>query len=157
MGAAVVHFEINVRDQKKGMEFYSTLFDWSVNTNNPINYGLINTGLKTGIQGGIGETGGEAAPSAIFYVQVEDVQGYLDKAVRLGGRVMTPITEIPGMVTFGHFSDPEGNIIGLVQGTQSEPKESKPKKKVAKKTAKRRSRGTPKRKTRGSSKRRRSR
>jgi predicted enzyme related to lactoylglutathione lyase len=31
-----------------------------------------------------------------------------------------PVTEIPGMVTFAQFADPEGNIVGLVK---SEPEQ----------------------------------
>jgi hypothetical protein len=29
--------------------------------------------------------------------------------------VITPVTEIPGMVTFALFQDPEGNVIGLLK------------------------------------------
>jgi predicted enzyme related to lactoylglutathione lyase len=149
MGAAVVHFEINVRDSKRAQDFYGTLFDWTVDLNNPINYGLVNTGLAMGIGGGIGETAEGAVPFATFYVQVEDVKGYLDKAVRLGGRVIVPETVIPNMVTLGQFADPEGNIIGLVEGPQTAPP---PKKKAARKPAKnkapaRKKRSNPKRKT----------
>jgi len=159
MGAGVVHFEINVRDQKKGVEFYSTLFDWKIDSNNPLNYGLVDTGLKLGIMGGIGETRGESPPSVMFYVQVEDVQGYLDKAVRLGGRVMVPVTEIPDMVTFGQFADPEGNIIGLIQGPQTEPETPKPKRRAGakKKVARRRPRVKSKRAPRRSGRKKRSR
>jgi len=120
MGAAVVHFEINARDTKRAWTFYSTLFDWTIDTNNPINYGMVTTGLASGIGGGIGDPPQGAAPGATFYVRVEDVKGYLDKAVRLGGKVVVPETVIPEMVTFGMFADPEGNVIGLVKGPQSD-------------------------------------
>jgi predicted enzyme related to lactoylglutathione lyase len=49
-----------------------------------------------------------------FYVMVDDLQAYLDKAVSLGGTVMFPPMEIPG--GGGHiamFADPEGHPIGL--------------------------------------------
>lgn len=121
MGAAVVHFEVNVRDTKRAFAFYSTLFDWSIDTNNPINYGMVKTGPAMGISGGIAEPPTGGSPGPTFYVQVEDVKGYLDKAVRLGGKVIVPETVIPGMVTFGMFADPEGNILGLVKGPQVDP------------------------------------
>ena len=82
---------------------------------------MIKTGLAMGIGGGIAEPPTGGAPGATFYVQVEDVKGYLDKAARLGGKVVVPETVIPDMVTFGMFADPEGNIIGLVKGPQSDP------------------------------------
>ena len=72
-------------------------------------------------------------PHTAFYVQVEDVQGYLDKAVGMGARVVVPLTEVPNMVTFAQFADLDGNVIGLVKGPQSPPKEAKPKKVTARK------------------------
>jgi len=32
-----------------------------------------------------------------------------------GGSVVTPRTEIPGVVVFGLFTDPAGNMVGLVE------------------------------------------
>mgnify|MGYP000660477607 CR=1 FL=1 len=114
MGKPVVHWEINTKDPARLHEFYAELFDWKIDANNPINYGLVDTGGKRGINGGIGPTDGENYVT--FYVEVEDLQAYLDKAVKLGGKVVVPPTEIPGMVTFAMFTDPEGNRIGLVKG-----------------------------------------
>lgn len=48
MGAPVVHWEINARDAGRVQEFYSKLFDWKVNANNPMHYGLVNTGSRQG-------------------------------------------------------------------------------------------------------------
>jgi predicted enzyme related to lactoylglutathione lyase len=91
-------------------------------------YGMINTGVKMGIGGGIGQVTENVAPHTMFYVQVEDVQSYLDKAVSLGGKVTVPLTEVPNMVTFAQFADPDGNVVGLVKGPQSPPKAAKAKK-----------------------------
>jgi hypothetical protein len=73
-----------------------------------------------GAQDGHGIGGGiSAAPEGdghvTIYVEVEDPQAYLDKAVSLGGRVLMPVTEIPGMVTFAQIADPEGHMIGIVK------------------------------------------
>ena len=51
----------------------------------------------------------------MIYVEVEDLQATLDKAESLGGKTTMPIMEIPGMVTLAQFSDPDGNVIGIVQ------------------------------------------
>ncbi|MBI4430048.1 MAG: glyoxalase [Ignavibacteriales bacterium] len=133
MGAAVTHFEINARDGKKMQEFYSALFGWKIDANNPINYGLVNTGLKMGIQGGIGQIEAGKQPFVIFYVQVEKPQEYLDKAVSMGATVVLPITVVPNMVTYGIFSDPEGNMVGIVEGPQKDLKPAKAKKPSARK------------------------
>jgi predicted enzyme related to lactoylglutathione lyase len=33
----------------------------------------------------------------------------------LGGKTIVPPTEIPNVVTFALFSDPDGNMVGLVK------------------------------------------
>ena len=58
---------------------------------------------------------GEGANTGVtFYVQVDDLQAYLDKAESLGGKTIMPPMEIPDMVKLAVFSDPEGNVIGIV-------------------------------------------
>lgn len=134
MGAAVVHWEINSRDAGRAQEFYANLFGWGVNAENPMRYGMVDTGLKMGINGGIGQTQ-EGMPSNVtFYVQVENIQEYLDKAVQMGGRVVMPVTEVMDMVTLAMFADPEGNVIGMLKGPQTAPPE--PRKVAAKRKKK---------------------
>jgi uncharacterized protein len=140
MAAPVTHFEINARDSKRTTQFYSSLFGWSVqSTGDPSTgmvYGLVDTGVKMGINGGIGQTQEGGHPCVTFYAQVEDVQSHLDRVVALGGRVVVPLTEIPGMVTFAQFADPEGNIVGMIKGPQTPPKPAAAKKKTAPKKKK---------------------
>ncbi len=113
MGQPVVHFEILGKDPKRLQEFYSGLFDWHVDANNPINYGVVDTHGEGGIGGGIGPAQG---PNQVtFYVQVDDLQAYLNKIEGMGGKTVVPVTEIPDMVTFAMFADPEGNVVGLVK------------------------------------------
>jgi uncharacterized protein len=51
----------------------------------------------------------------IFYIEVDDLQAYLDRIERAGGRTIVPVTVIPDMVTFAQFADPEGNVVGLTK------------------------------------------
>ena len=111
----VVHWEIMAKDADKSREFYSKLFDWQVNADNPFNYGLVDVQEEVGIGGGIGPA--PDFPNYVtIYVQVNDLQAYLDKAESLGGKTIMPPTEIPDVVSIALFSDPEGNTIGLVKG-----------------------------------------
>ncbi len=155
MAAPVTHFEINARDAKRANQFYGSLFGWSIeDTGDPSTgmlYGMVNTGVKMGINGGIGQAQPGGNPSVTFYVQVEDLQSHLDRAVALGGRVTVPVTVVPGMVTFAQFADPEGNIVGMIKGPQAPPKPAAAKKKPApKKKAppKKKSSAKPKKKAR---------
>lgn len=144
MGAPVVHFEIMAKDGKRAQEFYRSLFQWDINANNPMNYGLVNTGTKKGTQGGIGQVDANMQSYVTIYAEVEDIQGHLDKAVGLGGRVVLPVTEIPNMVTYALFADPEGNVVGLVKSAAPPPKPKKakkPKKASSKKKAPKKKKG----------------
>jgi hypothetical protein len=131
MGKPIVHFEVNSRNAKRAQSFYQSLFGWKIDTNNPMNYGLVNTGTKKGIQGGIGQVEANRSPYTTFYIEVDNPQRYLDQATQLGGSVVTPVTKVPNMITFAQFADPDGNVIGLVKSASAPT--SRPKKSTSKK------------------------
>jgi predicted enzyme related to lactoylglutathione lyase len=107
----VAWFEIVGKDSEKLSRFYGDLFGWKIDLNNPMKYGQVEA-ADGGIAGGIGQT--EDGPGHVtIYIAVDDPQEYLDKAERLGGKTVMPVTEIPNMVTFAQFEDPEGHLIGL--------------------------------------------
>lgn len=110
MGQPVVHFEIGCRDVEKTEEFYSKLFDWKMQRAGLA--AMIDTGGGGGINGHMTSLGHEPHHYTIFYVQVDDVKAYLEKAHSLGGKTLVPPVEIP-TGTFAWFADPEGNTIGL--------------------------------------------
>ncbi|MEM9683725.1 MAG: VOC family protein [Pseudomonadota bacterium] len=115
MGQPVVHFEIHGDDSVGITEFYSSVFEWTVNADNPMKYGLVDTDAEGhGIGGGI--CASDMAPAVMIYIQVDDPQNYLDKVEEAGGQTVVPVTEIPGAVTMAIFEDPAGNRIGLVKG-----------------------------------------
>ncbi len=144
MSAGVVHWEISSRNAKPLQDFYSNLFGWLINADNPMQYGLVDTGLKLGINGGIFQGNEKQPPGVVIYVQVEDIQAYIDKAVTLGGKVILPVTEVPNMVTYALVTDIEGNTLGLLKGPQSVPKEPKKKPVRKQKKAKKTARAKPK-------------
>ncbi|HEV3200561.1 MAG TPA: VOC family protein [Bryobacteraceae bacterium] len=112
MGRPVVHFEIGCRDQARTGDFYSKLFGWQITTAGPASN--IQTGSSEGIPGHITSLGHEPEHYTTFYVDVEDVQAALDKAVDLGGKKLVGPIKIP-TGTFAWFSDPDGNMIGLLK------------------------------------------
>lgn len=120
--APVVHFEVIGKDAKKLQNFYGKLFDWQFQNMPEMNYGMVEThpnGDKPGkgsIDGGVGE-GQAGVPNYVtFYVQVPDLQATLKKVESMGGKTVMPVTEIPNVVTFALFQDPEGNTVGIVKG-----------------------------------------
>ena len=121
MGQPVVHFEVIGKDGEKLQSYYAELFDWDVDPSNPMKYGIVKGEDNPSSMGSIG--GGIAAGPdgyeghVTFYVSVPDVEAALQKAESLGGtRVMGPET-IMGEMVLGQLKDPEGNMIGLVQGS----------------------------------------
>jgi predicted enzyme related to lactoylglutathione lyase len=120
MGQPVVHFEIVGKDGEKLRSYYSELFGWEIDADNPMGYGMVSregnvNADGAGIGGGVG-VGPEGYPGHVtFYVEVPDVEAALAKAESLGGsRVMGP-EDIMGQVVLGQFQDPEGHVIGVVQ------------------------------------------
>jgi uncharacterized protein len=124
MGQPVVHFEVIGKDPDQLRGYYGELFGWEFDTSGPVsdavseptNYGFVErntTSDVTGIPGGVG--GGPAYDRhVVFYVGVPDVEAALQKAEGLGGtRQMGPERAPTGLVV-GHFTDPEGNLIGVV-------------------------------------------
>ena len=111
----VVHFEILAKDGQAAKKFYSDLFGWTVDSNNPMEYGMVSAGGEGGIGGGIA-TAPEGTPGMVtVYVAVDDPQKYLDKVEQMGGKTVMPVTEMPDMVTFALFADPQGSLVGLVK------------------------------------------
>lgn len=109
----VVHFEILGKDGAQLQQYYANLFGWSVDANNPMQYGMV-AAQGAGIGGGI-TASQDGASGVCIYIAVKDLEATLEKAVSLGGKVITDVTVIPGMVTFAQFQDPQGNIIGIVK------------------------------------------
>lgn len=113
MGAPVTWFEISTTEAKAVREFYAELFGWDQQVLEEADYALVDVGVEGGIGGGIGEARG--ANQVIFYIEVDDPQAYLDRIEGAGGTTVVPVTEIPDMVTFAQFADPQGNVVGLVR------------------------------------------
>ena len=111
MAHPVVHFEIGCKDLAKTEQFFGDLFGWHMQRNGPS--ATIDNGGQ-GITGHMTALGHEPQHYTIFYVEVDDVKAYLDKAAALGGKTVVPPVKIP-TGTFAWFSDPEGNTIGLLQ------------------------------------------
>ncbi len=121
MGQPVVHFEVVGKDGEKLHRYYSELFGWEIDANNEYHYGMVtregNLGRDgVGIGGGVGQGPEGYDGHVTFYVAVPDVEEALQKAESLGGkRVMGP-EDIMGQVVLGQFMDPEGHLVGVVQG-----------------------------------------
>ncbi|MBW0008780.1 MAG: VOC family protein [Pseudonocardiales bacterium] len=120
MGQPVVHFEIMGKDGAGLRSFYSDLFGWEINFNNPLNYGMVQrtgdaSAEDTGIGGGIAVAPEGYAGHVTFYAEVPDVEAALAQAESLGGSRMMGPEQVMEQVEIGLFHDPEGHLIGIVK------------------------------------------
>jgi uncharacterized protein len=119
MGQPVVHFEISGNDPERLRGYYGDLFGWEFDTSGPVAASVSEAGRygftqpESGIPGGVG--GGADHPrQTLFYVGVPDVAAALAKAESLGGRRVMGPERPPGRdLVVAHFTDPEGNLVGL--------------------------------------------
>ena len=122
MGGAIVHFEImGSSDPAEQWSFYSQMFGWDVNGDNPMNYGIVDRTANSnadgiGIGGGIGQIPNGMPGYVTFYVEVPDVEAALAQAEQLGGKRLMGPEQVMDHLEIGMFQDPDGLPIGVLKG-----------------------------------------
>ena len=113
MGNPVLQFQILSKDPEKTAQFYSALFGWTIDANNPMGYRRIDTGSKEGIQGGIWPSPPHAPSFAQLFIGVADVKASVAQAEKLGAKVLIPPTVLPEGDEMAVLHDPQGLSFAL--------------------------------------------
>ena len=121
--ARPVHFEMQVNDAQRAMNFYSEIFGWQFTEYMPGVYWLIITGEEgtPGINGGMGMRGGPQPPnesgtnSFVCTMAVDNVDEVIDAVLKAGGVEALAKHAIPGQGWLFYFVDTEGNTVGAMQ------------------------------------------
>lgn len=109
----IVHVEIPAANTETAGKFYQDLFGWKIQPMPEMNYTMWEAGDGS-TYGGFPQVSDEnPAGQVLVYIASDDIDADLKKAEKLGGKVVHPKTEIPGMGWFGMFQDPTGNVLGL--------------------------------------------
>lgn len=108
----IVHWEIEARDPQLQREFYARLFNWSIGAGPIMN---IASGLGGPEPGPAGHIRRSDRSGFVLYVQVRDLTESLARVPTLGGRVVSPPFDVPGGPTIASITDPEDNLLVLVQ------------------------------------------
>lgn len=118
----VVHFEIPADDQERAKKFYQQALGWRIEPVPGMDYNMVittpmdeATGQPTtagAINGGM-MAREEKIANPVITVDVPDIDATLKTVEELGGSVVMPKNEIPGMGCFAYFKDPEDNVMGL--------------------------------------------
>jgi uncharacterized protein len=111
----VVHAEIRSNDPDGTREFLAKLFGWGYSDGAYPGYMFVASGAEGGPPMAISPLQG-AGDQVLFFVGVEDVAAALSKAEALGGSIVQPAQEVPG-VSFGVFADPQGHQIAVAAQT----------------------------------------
>jgi predicted enzyme related to lactoylglutathione lyase len=130
MASRVIHFEIQADDVQRARAFYEKCFDWKVDQlMSQESGGMDYWGLTTGPEGTPGINGGLYQRPAEHPLHTYDCTLHvddIDKAVAAvkanGGTIRSEKAEIPGVGWFARATDTEGNIFGLMQRTNWEPR-----------------------------------
>ena len=122
----IVHFEIPADDVEKLRKFYSKLFGWKIEkTPGPMDYWMIQTvpvdekmmPIRPGVNGGMMKRQ-QPEHKPVNYISVESVDEYTKKIKALGGTVLVPKMEVPGIGWWALALDPEGNQFAILQSMQ---------------------------------------
>jgi predicted enzyme related to lactoylglutathione lyase len=120
MGQPVVHFEVIGKDAKKLQSYYSELFGWEIDADNPQGYGVVQREGNVDEDGGGVGKGPEGYDGHVtFYIRVPDVETALAKAESLGGSRMMGPDKVMESIEIGLFTDPEGHVVGVVNTAPS--------------------------------------
>ena len=111
MSHPVVHAEIRSSDPDATRDFFGELFGWGYSDGAYPGYTFVDTGVETALPTAISPLQGDD-DTVLFFVGVSDVAAALAQAEKLGGTVVQPAQEVPG-VTFGVLADPLGHKIGV--------------------------------------------
>ena len=107
----VIHVEVTGKDGPALQKFYSDIFGWQLDTNNPGGYGMLRQG---DLSAGIGPASDGGPGQVTFYVHTDNPQATLDKVAAAGGKVIMPLTEVAPETNIALFTDPEGHVVGLM-------------------------------------------
>ncbi|MDQ2953146.1 MAG: hypothetical protein M3R54_12885 [Chloroflexota bacterium] len=116
MANPVKWFEIMGEDSAKLQKFYRDTFGWKMTA--PVkemgNYSMLE-GHEPGIGGGLGATQPGETRRVSIYIETNDPQRLLDRAIANGATLLMPVTTITPNTTIAMFADPAGNTTGLMK------------------------------------------
>ncbi len=109
----IVHVEIPAVNMEGAGKFYHELFGWKIQPMPEMNYTMWEAGDGDEYGGFPLVSDENPAGQVLVYIASDDIEADLKKVEKLGGKVVHPKAEIPGMGWYGVFQDPTGNVLAL--------------------------------------------
>jgi predicted enzyme related to lactoylglutathione lyase len=115
----IVHIEIAAKDREAAGKFYSDIFGWKIQQLPEMNYATFEA--EGGPGGGLNPVENNQPAPVMVYIDTDDIDATLKRIQELGGKVLRPKDDVPGMGQFAFFSDPTGNPLALWHATMAPP------------------------------------
>lgn len=112
----ITHIDIPVADMAAASTFYNGLFGWQI-AQIPGFEGYPMWQAPNKISGGGLAPAGQGLDQPRSYVEVDSIDEVLAKATESGGSVVMEKSEISPTSWFAVLADPDGNHIGVYEGT----------------------------------------
>ena len=112
----ITHIDIPVSDTQRASTFYQDLFGWRINEV-PGFEGYPMWRAPNQISGGGLAPRSDGFDQPRSYVEVDSIDAVVAKAEAGGGKVLMPKSEIDSSSWFAVIEDPDGNHVGLYEGT----------------------------------------
>lgn len=126
MAGDFMWFELTTRDVARATQFYATVMGWTATPFDGSTMGgyhvLEADGVGIGGMMALSDTDAAdcAAPGWLGYVGVDDVDAMAARATALGGAVVMPAADIPGVGRFALLADPQGAPFFVMHGDSDE-------------------------------------
>jgi predicted enzyme related to lactoylglutathione lyase len=110
----ICYLEIPAITAEASADFYSSIFGWNVRKRGDGELAFDDTGGVSGTW--VKASDRTPDEQTRIYIMVDDILDTLKKIEAVGGRVLTPRTDIaPGSGAFAIFADPAGAEFGLYE------------------------------------------
>ena len=104
-----VWHELMTTDTDAASDFYSHVVPWKTEDSGMPSYSLWMSGkYRTGGLMALPEDASATPPHWIIYIGTPDVDGTVEAAEKLGGKVLKPASDIPNVGRFAVLADPQG-------------------------------------------------
>jgi predicted enzyme related to lactoylglutathione lyase len=114
----IVHFEIPADDVARARKFYADLFGWEIKGYPEMDYWTVTTSGEKHVDGGMMKRQHPQQPIT-NYIDVPNIDEYVAKVQKLGGKVVVPKMPVPTMGWFAQCLDTENNVFALWQSDKT--------------------------------------
>lgn len=111
----VIRWQLLSRQPELAEAFYTELFEWDCDADNPLGFRELRSGGEKGIDGGIWPAPEADRAFVQLFIAVDDVDAHIARAEALGAKVVIPKQALPGGEEMAVITDPEGVPLALMR------------------------------------------